>query len=90
MIVRVRKIGGRLAVLIPSSLARELNLVDGTPLEIASDAGSLLLRKKRRRATRSMAALVAAIKPGSYKRRSQEHRDIIGDPPSAESSGEQA
>jgi antitoxin component of MazEF toxin-antitoxin module len=81
MTVTVKKIGGSVGVLIPKALADDLALVAGTTLEITSDEGSLLMRKKARRSRRSMAKLVAQMKSAEFKKAVQEHRALVNDPP---------
>jgi AbrB family looped-hinge helix DNA binding protein len=74
MTVTVKKLGGSVAVVIPKAVAREMELTEGTPLEISGDADAIVLRKprRRRRPRRPLARIVAQIKPASYRRRSAE------------------
>jgi len=59
-------------VVIPKSLAEEVDLTEGTPVEISAGAGGIVLRKKGRRPRRPLADIVAQIKPGDYRRHSRE------------------
>ena len=74
MTVNVKKIGGSMAVLIPKAVARELELAEGTRLDITSTDQQIVLRKPRdaRRARRPLAKLVAQMKPAAYRRRNRE------------------
>ena len=71
MTVTVKKIGGSMAVLIPRAVARDLELDEGTSMEITSSGDQLVMRKQRgkRRQRRSLAKIVAQIKPAAYRRR---------------------
>lgn len=72
MTVRVKKIGGSLAVVIPKSMAQELEMVEGTPLEISASGGTMVMRKQGRRPRRSISEIVAQINADSYRRRNRE------------------
>jgi antitoxin component of MazEF toxin-antitoxin module len=72
MTVTVKKVGGSLAVIIPSSVAREARLVEGTTLDISAAADGVMMRKRGRRPRRSMASLVKQIDPAAYARRNAE------------------
>lgn len=74
MTVTVRKLGGSVAVLIPRSVARELELSEGTSLELTTTDKSLIMRKgpRRRRDRTPLAQIVAKIKSTSYRRRNRE------------------
>lgn len=72
MTVIVKKIGGSVAVVIPRGMAREMQLTEGTPLEISAGASGILMRKAGRRPRRPLAQIVAGIKPASYRRRNRE------------------
>ena len=74
MTVTVKKVGGSVAVLIPKGVAREMELAAGTPLEISTTGGAIVLRKARRpRASRRpIGEIVAQIKPATYRRRRRE------------------
>jgi antitoxin component of MazEF toxin-antitoxin module len=72
MTVIVKKLGGSVAVVIPMAVAREMKLTEGTPLDMSTTPGGIVLRKQGRRPRRPIGALVAQIKPGSYRRRSRE------------------
>jgi antitoxin component of MazEF toxin-antitoxin module len=73
MTVTVKKIGGSVAVLIPKAVARELELTEGTPLEVTTSAAGILLKKRTsRRARRPIAELIPQVSPASYRRRARE------------------
>ena len=73
MTVTVKKIGGSVAVVIPKTLAREMELTEGTSLEISSSNDQIVMRKAgRRRPRRALSRIVARIKPASYRRRNCE------------------
>jgi antitoxin component of MazEF toxin-antitoxin module len=75
MTVIVKKIGGSVAVVIPKAVARELELTDGTPLDLRTSATAIIMRKQRRRPRRKLGTIVAQIKPASYRRRARELPD---------------
>jgi antitoxin component of MazEF toxin-antitoxin module len=75
MTVTVKKIGGSMGVVIPKSVAQELELIEGTSLDISTDADSLVMRKRGRRPRRPLAKIIQQIKPASYKRRGRELQD---------------
>ena len=74
MTVVVKRIGGSVAVVIPKSVAREMELTEGTALELSADAtaAALVMRKRGWRARRPLAEIVAQIKPASYRRHSRQ------------------
>ena len=79
MTVIVKKIGGSVAVVIPKAVAREMELTEGTALQITASADEITLRRqRRRRSRRPLSRIVAKIKPASYRRRS---RDLRNDGP---------
>ena len=49
-------------------VAREMNLVPGTALEISSSSTSIILKKRQTRRRRSLSQIVAQINPTSYRR----------------------
>jgi antitoxin component of MazEF toxin-antitoxin module len=69
MTVLVKKLGGSVAVVIPKSVAREMELRDGTSLDISTISGGILLRRNGRRARRPLDKLVAQLSPAAYRRR---------------------
>jgi len=73
MTVLVKKIGGSVAVVIPKAMAREMGLRDGTPLELAQNAGAITLRPGVPRPRRSLRSIVKQIDPASYQRH---HREL--------------
>ncbi|HSZ59353.1 MAG TPA: AbrB/MazE/SpoVT family DNA-binding domain-containing protein [Tepidisphaeraceae bacterium] len=75
MTVIVKKLGGSVAILIPKAVAREMDLVEGTPLDMRTDGRAIVLGKKTRRPRRPLKQIVAQIKPASYRRRSSEPMD---------------
>jgi antitoxin component of MazEF toxin-antitoxin module len=72
MTVTVKKVGGSVAVVIPAAIARELALTDGTALEVSTTADSIVMRRRGRAPRRRIGAIVACIKPASYRRRRRE------------------
>jgi AbrB family looped-hinge helix DNA binding protein len=77
MTVTIKKIGGSVAVVIPKSVARDMDLTEGTALELNSTRDSIVMRKSNRRPRRSLRSIVAKIKPAAYRRR----REIASDRP---------
>lgn len=75
MTVTVKKVGGSVAVVIPAGIARELALTDGVTLDVTATPDGIVMRRKGRRPRRRLAAIVSAIKPGSYRRRRAELGD---------------
>ena len=78
MTVTVKQVGGSVAVVIPKSVAREMELAAGSSLEISTSGGAIVMRKHRRqgrRPRRSIAEIVAQIKPASYRRRNREQAE---------------
>ncbi len=74
MTVTVKKLGGSMAVVIPKGVARDLELAEGSTLDISATADAIIMRKPRdkRRRRRPIADLVAGISRASYRRRSKE------------------
>ena len=73
MTVLVKKLGGSVAVVIPKAVAREMELAEGTPLEIIASGGAIVMRKRRgNRPRRPIGEIVRAMKASSYKRRNRE------------------
>jgi antitoxin component of MazEF toxin-antitoxin module len=72
MTVVVKKLGGSVAVVIPKALARDMDLTEGTSLDISADGAAIVLRKQGRRPRRPLAEIVSKIKPSSYRRRNRE------------------
>jgi len=75
MTVIVKKIGGSVAVVIPKSVAREMALTEGMPLDISAGPAGIVLRKQGLRPRRSLGGIVARITPGSYRRRTHQMSD---------------
>jgi antitoxin component of MazEF toxin-antitoxin module len=78
MTVIVKKVGGSVAVVIPKAMARDMNLTDGTPLDITSNSDTIVMRRAARRPRRSLSKLVKQINPKAYGRRRAE---FLGDAP---------
>jgi len=78
MTVTVKKIGGSMAVVIPKTMANELELAEGTKLEISSSHAAIVLRRQGRRPRRPLAQIVAQIKPSTYRRH---NRELLQDGP---------
>jgi len=77
MTVTVKKLGGSMAVIIPKAVASEMELAEGTVLDVSATSASIVLRRQGRRPRRPIGQIVAQIKPGTYRR----HRDLADDPP---------
>ena len=78
MTVTVRKVGGSMAVVIPVGIAREMELAEGTTLDVSTTADAIVMRRRGWRPRRPLRQIVAKIKPASYQRRRQE---LGQDPP---------
>lgn len=78
MIVTVKKIGGSVAVLIPKTVAREMQISEGTSLSLTAGPDGIVLRRPGKRARRPLNRIVAQINPADYRRRS---KDLLADPP---------
>jgi antitoxin component of MazEF toxin-antitoxin module len=78
MTVIVKKIGGSVAVVIPKALAREMQLSEGTALDVSSTPTEIVMRKQGRRARRPLGRLVAGMDPAAYRR---QNRDLLAEPP---------
>ena len=68
MTVTVKKIGGSVGVLIPKAVAEDLELREGTALEISSSGDQILMRRKGRRPRRSLINIVKQMDSAAYKR----------------------
>jgi antitoxin component of MazEF toxin-antitoxin module len=75
MTVVVKKLGGSVAVVIPKTVAREMELSEGTSLDMTASPSEIVLRKQGRRPRRSMRQIVAQIDPAAYRRNNREFRD---------------
>jgi antitoxin component of MazEF toxin-antitoxin module len=73
--VTIKRIGGSVAVVIPKSVAHEMQLTDGVAVDLTVASGALIMRKQGRRPRRPLARLVEQIKPTSYRRRNKEIND---------------
>ena len=83
MTVTVKQIGGSVAVVIPKSVARELEISAGSALDILTSGESIVMRKaqsrhRRRRVRRTIAAVVSQIKSSSYRRRRRDPSTNLG------------
>lgn len=78
MTVMIKKIGGSFAVVIPKAVARDMNLSEGTCLDMSTSADGIVLRRRGTRPRRPLAQLVAQIDPRAYRKR---NREMLGDPP---------
>ena len=72
MTVTVKKVGGSVAVIIPREVAREMELAEGTALDVSTAGGAIVMRKKGRRARRPLAGIVSRISAANYRRRGRE------------------
>jgi antitoxin component of MazEF toxin-antitoxin module len=72
MTVTVKRVGGSLAVIIPSAVARESNLVEGAKLDIIAGTDCVMMRKQGRRPRRPIGDIARSIDPASYARRKEE------------------
>jgi antitoxin component of MazEF toxin-antitoxin module len=78
MTVMVKKLGGRVAVVIPKAMANEMELFEGTALNVPASRGAIVMRNSTRRPRRSLKQIVAQIKPASYRRRANSDARIVG------------
>ncbi len=60
----VRKVGNSLAIRLPSALVKRIGLVDGSPVEMAADDGTIYIRKAP---SRTLAALIDRITPDNMQ-----------------------
>jgi antitoxin component of MazEF toxin-antitoxin module len=75
MTVLVKKIGGSMAVVIPKGIANEMEISEGTSLEISASAGSIVMRKRGSRPRRPLSEIVAQIDPAAYRKLRREFPD---------------
>jgi antitoxin component of MazEF toxin-antitoxin module len=73
--VKPRKIGGSIAVIIPSAVASEMGITTQSILEIDRDRDKLVMRKHGRRPRRPMSEIAAQIDPKAYAAARQEFPD---------------
>jgi antitoxin component of MazEF toxin-antitoxin module len=78
MTVTVKRVGGSVAVIIPAAIARDMDLTDGTALDVSATSDGIVMRRKGRRPRRSLAKILAGISPAAYRRR---RRELGDDPP---------
>lgn len=74
MTIMVKKVGGSMAVVIPKALAREMELSEGTALDVTSTADAITMRRQGRRPRRSLRRIVSQMKSASYQRHNAEMR----------------
>lgn len=73
MTVIVKKIGGSVAVIIPKTLAQQMELSEGTSLDISGSVDAIMMRKPGgKRPRRSIDKIIARISQSGYRRRSLE------------------
>lgn len=75
MTVVVKKLGGSVAVVIPKAVAREMELSEGTALDMSAAGAEIVLRKQGRRPRRSVRQIVAQINPAAYRRHNRDLRE---------------
>lgn len=75
MTITVRKIGGSAAVVIPKGIAQQLELTEGSSLDVSSTNDAIIMRKRSRRKRRPFHELVAEINPAHYRRLRREFGD---------------
>ena len=68
MTVIVKKLGGSVAVLIPKAVAREMEITEGTALDVSSTPTEIVLRKQSRRPRRPLKQLLAGMNDAAYRR----------------------
>ncbi len=79
MTVMVKKVGGSVAVIIPKTVAAEMELSEGTPMDLSTTGGAIVMRKQRgRRVRRPIGKIVGQIKRASYRRRTREMKERGG------------
>jgi antitoxin component of MazEF toxin-antitoxin module len=76
MTVIVKKLVGSVAIVIPKAVAREMKLIEGTPLEMRAEGAGIVLEKKGRRPRRPLGEIVAQIKPAGYRRHNRKLLDV--------------
>jgi antitoxin component of MazEF toxin-antitoxin module len=78
MTVIVKKIGGSVAVVIPKAVARDMQLSEGTALDVSSTATEIVMRKRGKRPRRPLSQIVAGMNPAAYRRH---NRSLLGGTP---------
>ena len=78
MTVTVKRLGGSMTVVIPVAIAREMDLSEGTALDVTTTADAIVMRRPGRRARRPIGAIVTAMNAAHYRRR---RRELSGDRP---------
>lgn len=63
MTLKVQKWGNSLAIRIPSALAKDAHLREGTPIEISGDETKIVLQRHRTQKEYSLKELVDKITP---------------------------
>ena len=74
MTTKAKKLGGSIAVVIPKSIAIELNISVGDTLDLSTSQNGLLISRQSRR-RRPIEDIVAEIDPKAYARRGKELDD---------------
>lgn len=64
----IKRWGNSVGLVIPRALARELSLTAGTTVDIAAHEDAMVVRKRRSRAKRPLAKLVAQIDAKAYRK----------------------
>ena len=72
MTVMVKKLGGSVAVVIPKSIAQEMQLSEGVSLDITTSDAGIVLRRPGRRPRRPMREIVAQMNSAAYRRHNRE------------------
>jgi AbrB family looped-hinge helix DNA binding protein len=75
MTVTVRKVDGRLAIIIPAAVARDMDLTEGTTLHVSAVADMIVMRRKARLPRRPLAEILDGIQPAAYRRLRRELSD---------------
>lgn len=75
MTTTVKKLGGSVAVVIPRGVAREMELTEGTAMDVTTAGGAIVMRKRGRRPRRPWAQIIAQINPAAYRKRNREMAD---------------
>ena len=74
MTVIVKKVGGSVAVVIPKAVARDMEITEGTALDVSSTRMEIVLRKQATRPRRPLKQLLAGMNPAAYRRHNRTMR----------------
>jgi antitoxin component of MazEF toxin-antitoxin module len=77
MAVKVMKIGGSMAIVIPNVMAKDMGLAPGVPMDISRNRDTITLRKQSRRTRRPLDEITAQIDSKSYERRRLNDLDVV-------------